>query len=108
MRSSMNWMLGAILIAASTTGVHAAAAPEVIAAKAGCTACHAAEKKLMGPSFHDIAAKYKGDAKAPVTLAARVRSGGAGVWGKAKMFPIDAKKISDADLDAVIGWILKQ
>jgi cytochrome c len=97
-------LVGAILLA----GAAGAATPDVIAAKSGCMACHMVNKALMGPALHDIAVKYKGDAKAPAALAAKVRSGSTGVWGKMKMLPVDAKKISDADLDAVIAWILKQ
>lgn len=85
-----------------------AAAPEASAGAAGCTACHAKDKKILGPSYHDIAAKYKGDAGAGATLAAKVRSGGKGVWGPVPMPASDAKKISDADLHALIDWILKQ
>ena len=96
--------LGLVLLAGRTT----AATPDAIATTAGCTACHALNKKVLGPSFHDIAARYKADAKAPAALAAKVRSGGKGVWGPVPMPAADAKKISDGDLDAVIAWILKQ
>jgi len=108
MRNEVKWTFGAVLFALAINGTAVSAAPEASAAKAGCVACHAASKKLLGPSYHDIAEKYKADPKAPAALAAKVRSGGAGVWGKVKMFPIDAKKIGDTDLDAVIAWILKQ
>ncbi len=57
-------------------------------------------------TFGAIAAKYKGDPKAAAALAARVRSGGKGVWGTVPMPPADARTISDADLRSVIGWIL--
>jgi len=109
MHASMKWITG-VLMCTLTVGVAGAAAsaatPELIAKKAGCLMCHAVDKKLLGPSYHDIAAKYKGDEKAPAALAARVRKGGTGVWGKAIMVPVDAKKITDADLEAVIAWIL--
>jgi cytochrome c len=108
MPRSINWMMSALVATLAIAGTARAVTPDVIAAKSGCMACHSVDKKLMGPSYHDIAAKYKGDAKAPAALAAKVRSGGTGVWGKMKMLPIDAKKISDADLDAVIAWMLKQ
>jgi cytochrome c len=85
-----------------------AAAPDAVAITAGCSACHAKDKKILGPSYHDIAAKYKADASAATALAAKVRSGGKGVWGPVPMPAADAKKISDADLHAVIDWILKQ
>lgn len=112
MPHTLNWKSGiplAVLVGAITlAGAAAAASPDVVAVKSGCMACHTLNKALMGPALHDIAVKYKGDAKAPAALAARVRSGSTGVWGKMKMLPVDAKKISDADLDAVIAWILKQ
>ena len=85
-----------------------AAPPDVTAATAGCAACHAKDKKILGPSYHDIAVKYKADPQAGVTLAGKVRSGGKGGWGPVPMPAADAKKISDADLRAVIDWILKQ
>ncbi len=83
-------------------------ASEEMATKAGCMMCHAIDKKLVGPSLKDVAAKYKGDAAAPAKLAASVRAGSKDVWGPAPMMAIDASKISDADLDAVIAWILAQ
>ena len=75
--------------------------------KAGCMACHQKDKKLVGPSFKDIAAKYKGQADAVAKLADKVRKGGAGVWGPVPMAPNAADKINDADLKAAIELILK-
>lgn len=69
-----------------------------------CTGCHATEKRVVGPSFREIAAKYAGDAGAPARLAAKVRSGGAGVWGAVPMPPNPA--IAEAELHAMIGWVL--
>jgi cytochrome c len=106
MHASMKWIAGLLLCAFTVDAAANAATPELIATKAGCLACHAVDKKLFGPSYHEIAAKYKGDANAPAVLAAKVRKGGTGVWGKAMMFPVSAKKITDADLDDVIAWIL--
>lgn len=99
---------GLLLLALAASGIAGAATPEAIAAKAGCVACHAVTRKLVGPTYKDIAAKYRGDAKAPAALAAKVRSGGGGVWGPVKMLPVDAKKASDAELAAMIAWILRQ
>ena len=84
-----------------------ALASQAIATKAGCTVCHATDKKLLGPSWHDIAAKYKGQADAVTALSAKVRQGSKGVWGPLPMAPTPAEKISDADLKAVVGWLLK-
>ncbi len=73
---------------------------------AGCNACHQVDKKLVGPSLKDIAAKYKGQAGAPAALFAKVRQGGKGVVGPIPMSPNPPEKISDADLTAVVAWIL--
>jgi cytochrome c len=74
--------------------------------KAGCNACHALDKKLIGPSFQEIAKKYKGDAKAVTLLSEKVRKGGTGNWGQIPMPPNPPEKISDTDLKSVVEWIL--
>ncbi len=84
-----------------------AADPASLATKAGCSACHAADKRVVGPSVKEIAARYKSDAGALALLAARVRKGGSGVWGKVPMVAVDAKTISDADLRTVLDAWLK-
>ncbi|MEO7954483.1 MAG: c-type cytochrome [Polaromonas sp.] len=83
-----------------------AATPEEAMNKAGCMACHAKDKKVLGPAFKGIAAKYKGQ-EAPATLMDKVRKGGSGVYGPIPMPPNPADKISDADLKAAIEFILK-
>ena len=75
--------------------------------KAGCMACHAKDKKLVGPSFKDIAAKYKGQPDLVAKLSEKVRKGGSGVFGPVPMAPNPPEKISDADLKAAIELILK-
>jgi cytochrome c len=100
--------LAAVLCVLIMPAVGAAAAPDALAAKAQCTDCHATNKKILGPSFHDVAAKYHGDPKAAAALAAKVRSGGKGVWGPTPMPPSDANTVSDADLAIIIDWVLKQ
>ena len=79
-----------------------------IADKAGCMKCHATNDKMFGPAYHAVAAKYAKDAGAPARLAQAVRAGSKGTWGPMPMPPTDAKKVSDADLAAVVAWILKQ
>ena len=108
MPSSIKCTFAAWLALVAVAGTAHAATPESLIVTAGCSACHAANAKIVGPSFHDIAGRYKADPTASATLAAKVRSGGKGVWGPMPMPPSDAKKISDADLAAVIAWILKQ
>lgn len=103
----MKTAIGLSLLLACGTWSAPLLASEALAQKAACTACHAKEKKLVGPSFKDIAAKYAGDAGAAAQLSAKVRSGGKGVWGQIPMPPNDAEKINDADLKSVVDWILK-
>ncbi len=96
--------IAALLLIAVAGGAQASAE---LAAKGGCTACHQADKKLVGPSYKEVAARYKGQANAPALLAERVRKGSKGVWGPVAMPATDAAKLSDADLKAVISWVLK-
>ena len=84
------------------------ASPEDAMTKAGCMACHTKDKKLVGPAFKDIAAKYKGQAGAEATLIQKVRAGGKGVFGPIPMSPNGPDKIADADLGEAVAWILQQ
>ena len=72
--------------------------------KNGCTACHAVDKKVVGPAYIEVAAKYKGDAGAAAKLAAKVKAGGSGVWGQVPMPPNPA--VPDADMKTMIAYIL--
>ena len=83
-----------------------AATPDEILTKSGCMACHAKDKKLVGPAFKDIAAKYKGQ-DAVAKLAEKVRKGGSGVFGPIPMSPNGPDKISDDDLKTAVAAILK-
>jgi cytochrome c len=74
--------------------------------KYGCVTCHAADKKLVGPSFKEIAAKYRGNAGAEKQLAAKVKNGGSGVWGPVPMPPNPT--VPDTDLTAMVRSILSQ
>jgi cytochrome c len=96
-----------VLALASAAMAPSAMASDKLAAAGGCNKCHAMDKKVMGPSYKQIAAKYKGNADAPALLADRVRKGNKGVWGKPAMPPTPVKKMNDADLKTVIAWILK-
>ena len=86
--------------------VPARADPGAAMTKAGCPACHAQDKKLVGPSFLDIAKKNKGQADAVARLSTKVRQGGQGVYGPIPMPPSGPDKIPDADLQAAVEWIL--
>ena len=99
-----------ILLAAgvfATSGAYAALdnkAAEAMMKKDGCAACHAIDKKVVGPAYQDVAAKYKGDAKAAAMLADKVKKGGSGVWGQIPMPP--NTQVSDADIKELVAWIL--
>lgn len=100
------------LMLAATAAVLAVAGPAMAGPvddamnKAGCMACHAKDKKIVGPSFKDIAAKYKGQ-DVVAKLMDKVRKGGSGSFGPVPMAPTGADKIADADLKAAIELILK-
>ncbi len=98
--------LALIATALAFVATPALADPEAAMNKAGCMACHAKDKKLVGPSFKDIAAKYKGQ-DASAKLMDKVRKGGSGVFGPIPMAPNGPDKISDADLKAAVDFILK-
>ncbi|RVT88702.1 c-type cytochrome [Inhella crocodyli] len=97
-----------LLSAALALTLPAVAAPEDAMSKAGCMACHAKDKKILGPSFKDIATKYKGQASAVATLSDKVRKGGKGSFGPIPMPPNGPDKINDADLKAAVEFILAQ
>jgi cytochrome c len=84
-----------------------AATPEEALTKAGCMACHTKDKKLVGPAYKDVAAKYKGQSGVVPKLMDKVRKGGAGVYGPIPMSPNGTDKISDDDLKSVIEYIVK-
>jgi len=94
-----------ILALASLTLLAAPAmANEELAKKNACTACHAVDKKVVGPAFKEVAAKYKGNAKAEAMLVEKVKKGGVGVWGQVPMPPNSS--VSDADVKALVKWVL--
>jgi cytochrome c5 len=72
--------------------------------KDGCAACHAIDKKLVGPAYQDVAAKYKDDKGAAARLAQKVKAGGSGAWGQVPMPPNAA--VSDDDIKSLVAWIL--
>jgi cytochrome c len=101
----------AVLIAGSAAAVffsvataHAAEAERLNKEK-GCSACHAIDKKLVGPSYKDIAAKYKGDRGAQTDLEKKVRDGSSGVWGAIPM-PPHKGRLSDAEIAALVRWVM--
>ena len=81
-----------------------AQASEELLKKNACTACHANDKKLVGPAYKEVAAKYKGQKDAAAMLAAKVKKGGQGVWGPIPMPP--NASVSDADIATMVKYIL--
>lgn len=77
-----------------------------LATDKNCMACHAVDKKLVGPSFQDIAAKYAGQKDAVDKLAVKVQKGGSGVWGPIPM-PANTQ-VNDADAAKLVTWVLAQ
>jgi cytochrome c len=70
-----------------------------LAQKNNCTACHAVDKKILGPSFQEIAKKHAGKTD---YLAGKIKAGGAGVWGP---IPMPAQSLSDADAKTLASWL---
>jgi cytochrome c len=94
-------MAGACLIYA--VGAHAQD-PQALAEKSACLACHDVDKKIVGPSYKEVAAKYKDDKDAEAKLFKKVKEGGSGVWGAIPMPPNSAVK--DDDIKTLVKWIL--
>jgi cytochrome c len=80
-----------------------------LAAASGCTACHAIDKKVVGPAWADVSKKYKGDAGAKDRLVAKVKAGGKGNWtevtGGVPMPPY-SPRVSDADIATLVDFVL--
>ena len=96
--------VGSLMLAGQASAVDAKAA-EALAQKSGCLACHSMDKKVVGPSYKDIAAKYKGDKTAEAKLIEKVKKGGSGVWGPIPM-PANSPHVKDADIKTMVQWIL--
>lgn len=93
--------LAALLLGALSAPVHASAD---LAKARNCSACHAAEKKLIGPSWRDVANRYASDRDAPARLAKKIREGGVGAWGQ---IPMPANPQVSADEAAALArWVL--
>jgi len=88
----------------------AAAAPamadQALASAKNCMACHAVDKKVVGPAYKDVAAKYKADKGAADKLAAKIIKGGSGVWGA---IPMPANpQVNEAEAKKLAAWVLSQ
>ena len=83
-----------------------ALADQALAAAKNCMACHAVDKKLVGPSYKEVAIKYAGQKDAVDRLAAKILKGGSGVWGPVPM-PANAQ-VSEAEAKKLAAWVLTQ
>jgi cytochrome c len=97
-------ILGAAAVAVSLSSP--AVAQEELAKKYNCLACHAVDKKVVGPSYKEVAAKYRGDKTAEAKLFEKVKKGGVGVWGQIPMPP--NATVPDEDIKSLVKWVLSQ
>ncbi len=98
------WLIAPVAAAALFVSGQASADLD-LAKKSGCLACHGIEKKIVGPSWKDVAAKYKGDAGARDLLIGKVKKGGKGTWGPAPMPPY-SPRVSDANIEKLVDFII--
>lgn len=78
---------------------------KALAEKSGCMACHGIDKKILGPAYKDVAAKYKGNKEAEAKLVEKVKKGGSGVWGPMPM-PGNSPRVADDDIKTLVKWVL--
>jgi len=100
----MKKVIASALLAAGMVAALPAMASADLARANGCIACHSADKRMVGPSYQEIAARYKGQAGAAKQLAEKIRKGSVGVWGKIPMPP--NPRVTAADADTLARWSL--
>ena len=93
-------------LAASALASNAALANADLAKAKNCMACHAVDKKVVGPAYKEVAAKYAGQKDAEEKLSQKVQKGSVGVWGQIPM-PANTQ-VSDAEARTLVKWILAQ
>ena len=102
----MRKLPASLLIALTAVAATPAFAQADLAQKKNCMACHAVDKKLVGPSYKDVAAKYAGQKDAVDKLSQKVLKGGSGAWGAVPM-PANPQ-VTEAEAKQLVGWILTQ
>ena len=95
-----------LTLAMTLTVAAPAMADMALATSKNCMACHAVDKKLVGPAYKDVAAKYAGQKDAVDKLAVKIIKGGAGVWGPVPMPP--NAQVSEADAKKLAAWVMTQ
>jgi cytochrome c len=103
MKRRLALFLAAAVVLPACLPAHAS---DELAKKHACLACHAVDKKLVGPSYKEIAAKYRSDGGAEAKLADKVKKGSQGTWGQVPMPPNAA--VPDGEVRALVKWILSQ
>ena len=91
-------------LALSAAAAFPSMADQALAQAKNCMSCHALENKLVGPSYKDVATKYKGDKASVDKIATKIIKGGAGVWGPVPM-PANAQ-VNDAEAKKLAAWVL--
>jgi cytochrome c551/c552 len=84
-------------------------ADEALALTSGCLECHGVDQRIIGPSFHDVAARYKGDAGARNALIEIVKNGGKGNWTAISAgvpMPPYSPSLTDAEIEQLVDWVL--
>ena len=92
------------VLAATLAVAGPALADQALAQAKNCMACHAIDKKLVGPAYKEVAAKYAGQKDAVDKLAAKIQKGGSGVWGPVPM-PANPQ-VSEAEAKKLAAWVL--
>jgi cytochrome c len=95
--------LGLLSLTSPAAAATSDAAATQLLTKYNCQACHTVDKKLVGPAYKEVAAKYAGDASAPAKLQQKIKTGGTGAWGA---IPMPPNNVPDADLKTLVEWIL--
>jgi len=96
--------LAASLLLSGSSYADAIAEGEALARKSDCFSCHQPKNKVVGPSYADVAKKYKGDAGAVAKLVKKIKNGGSGVWGQVPMAA--HPNMPDADVEKIVKWVL--
>lgn len=97
-------LAASVLLGAASAQAMDATAAKALAGKSACLACHAVDKKMVGPAYKDVAAKHKDQADALEKVAARIKSGGSGMYGA---IPMPAQpNLKDEELKLLAAWIL--
>ena len=102
----MKTSLIASALVAGVTLAAGAYANEKLAQASGCMTCHGIDKKIIGPSYKEVAQKYKNDKQAQQKLFQKVKAGGKGVWGETPMPP--NAHVKDDDIKTLVHWVLLQ